>query len=202
MTGSSSLGRRWCRAGLHTRSRRAGGASSYALVEPLGPRGAELTRSAQDLCGRDIADLIPIGSEPRADPTSLVAYTDRLVAALTPQPTDRALSPHVIAALEYLDGALQQRPRLDEAARAAHISPSRLTHLFSDQVGIPFRRFVVWLRLQRAAEFAWSAQTLTEAAITAGFSDMAHFSRVCRSTFGVSPSALLQMKPILAPWPV
>ncbi len=39
-------------------------------------------------------------------------------------------------------------------------------------------------------------------AVAAGFSDMAHLSRVCWSMSGVSPSALLQMQPVVASWPV
>jgi AraC-like DNA-binding protein len=176
----------------------------YALVEPHGASGVALAQRAQELRGLDLAELVSLGTEPAGDQVSLEEYADELIGSLTPgSPYPyRPLSPYVVAALEYLDGALQGRPRLGEAARAAHISPSRLTHLFSQQVGIPFRRFVVWLRLRRAAEHAWSSQTLTEAAVAAGFSDMAHLSRVCRSMFGVSPSALLQMQPVMASWPV
>ena len=76
----------------------------------------------------------------------------------------------------------------------ANISRSRLTHLFSAEVGVPFRRFVLWLRLRRAADETAGAATLTEAAVAAGFSDMSHLSRVCCDTFGVSPSAVLGME--------
>jgi len=175
----------------------------YALVEPHGASGAALAQCAQELRGVDLAEQISVGTEPAGDQVSLEAYADELIGSLTPgSACCPALSPYVVAALEYLDGALQGRPRLEEAAHAAQISPSRLSHLFSEQVGIPFRRFVVWLRLRRAAEHAWSSETLTEAAVAAGFSDMAHVSRVCRSMFGVSPSVLLQMQPVVASWPV
>ena len=174
----------------------------YALVEPHGPRGALLAQCAHQLRGLDLAELISLESEPAGDQVALEAYADRLIGSLSPGLPHRPLSPYVVAALEYLECALQGRPRLVEAARAAQISPSRLTHLFSEQVGIPFRRFVVWLRLRRAAEHAWSDETLTEAAVAAGFSDMAHLSRVCRSMFGVSPSAMRLMQPVAASWPV
>jgi AraC-like DNA-binding protein len=184
----------------------------YALVEPLGNRGTGLARRARELLGRDLADLIPLATEPAPERYSLVSYADRLVCSLTADrlvcslTADRLvcsltapcltppLSPHVISALAYLDSGLHGRPRLDEAARAACISPSRLTHLFSQQVGIPFRRFVLWLRLRRAAEHAWAGSSLTEAAIAAGFSDLPHLTRVCKSTFGVTPAAILQMR--------
>jgi AraC-like DNA-binding protein len=119
---------------------------------------------------------------------------------LAPRPPASPLSEPVISALAYLDETLDDPPRLVQAARAAHISPSRLTHLFTEQVGIPFRRFVLWLRLRRAAEYVWRTRSLTEAAHAAGFSDLAHFSRVCRATFGVAPTGLLAMAPITASW--
>ncbi len=105
------------------------------------------------------------------------------------RPPAPSLSEPVIDALAYLDASLDHSPRLVQAARAANISPSRLTQLFSAQVGIPFRRFVLWLRLRRGAEHVWESRSLTEAAHAAGFSDLAHFSRVCRATFGVAPRA-------------
>jgi AraC-like DNA-binding protein len=175
----------------------------YALVEPLGSRGTGLAQRARELLGRDLADLIPIATEPAPEPHALVSYADRLICSLRAPCLMGPLSPHVISALAYLDAGLQGRPRLDDAARAACISPSRLTHLFSQQVGIPFRRFVLWLRLRRAAEHAWAGSSLTEAAIAAGFSDLPHLTRVCRSTFGVTPAAILQMRLVPEPhgWP-
>jgi AraC-like DNA-binding protein len=175
----------------------------YALVEPLGSRGTGLAQRARELLGRDLADLIPIATEPAPEPHSLVGYADRLIGSLTAPCLTPPLSPHVISALAYLDRALQDRPRLDEAAHAACISPSRLTHLFSAQVGIPFRRFVLWLRLRRASEYAWAGSSLTQAALAAGFSDLPHLTRVCKSTFGVTPAAISQMRLIAEPegWP-
>ncbi len=175
----------------------------YALVEPLGNRGTGLAQRARELLGRDLADLVPIATQPAPDADSLVSYADTLICLLTAPCTTPPLSPHVIAALAYLDSGLHGRPRLDDAARAACVSPSRLTHLFSEQVGIPFRRFVLWLRLRQAAEYAWAGSSLTEAALAAGFSDLAHLSRVCKSTFGVNPTAITQMRLVPEPesWP-
>jgi AraC-like DNA-binding protein len=173
----------------------------YALVEPHSAIGFSLTQRTTQVTGRDLADILPIGDAPTAETDALIDYTHRMLDLLAPRPPASPLSPPVINALAYLDGALDHSPRLAHAARAAHISPSRLTHLFSEQVGIPFRRFVLWLRLRRAAEHAWRTQSLTEAAHAAGFSDLAHFSRVCRATFGVAPTGLQAMGRISASWP-
>jgi AraC-like DNA-binding protein len=172
----------------------------YALIEPHSTIGFALTQSTQ-VTGRDLADILPIGDAPAAEADALINYTHRMLDLLAPRPSASPLSEPVINALAYLDAALDHPPRLAQAARAAHISPSRLTHLFSEQVGIPFRRFVLWLRLRRAAEHVGRTGSLTEAAHAAGFSDLAHFSRVCRATFGVAPTGLLAMAPISASWP-
>jgi AraC-like DNA-binding protein len=173
----------------------------YGLIEPHGTVGHALSRRAEQLAGRDLADILPIGQAPPAEREALVDYTARMLEPLAPRSPAPPLSEPVISALAYLEGASEEPPRLAQAARAAHISPSRLTHLFSAQVGIPFRRFALWLRLRRAAEQVWQTGSLTEAAHAAGFSDLAHFSRVCRATFGVTPTGLRAMAPISASWP-
>lgn len=172
----------------------------YGLIEPHSTIGCSLTHRAAQVAGCDLADILPLGDAPAAEADALIDYTHRMIDLLAPTPPASPLSEPVVSALAYLDETLDDPPRLTQAARAAHISPSRLTHLFSEQVGIPFRRFVLWLRLRRAAEYVWRTRSLTEAAHAAGFSDLAHFSRVCRATFGVAPTGLLAMAPITASW--
>lgn len=92
-------------------------------------------------------------------------------------------------------------PSLVQAAAEAHISPSRLTHLFTGEVGIPFRRYGLWVRLRRAAEHVAGGTNLTRAAVAAGFSDSAHLSRAFKTNFGLSPSALFGMKLYRGAWP-
>ncbi|MEU3273107.1 AraC family transcriptional regulator [Saccharomonospora sp. NPDC006951] len=166
---------------------------ALVLIEPSGDG---IARRAAELAGRELA----VSSEtPPERPELIPAFTDRLlrIARLSPgRSAGRPLSPPVAAAVDYLDLALRgrRRPSLREAARAAHLSESRLTHVFSAEVGLPFRRFVLWLRLRHAARALAEVDTLTEAAVVAGFSDLAHFSRVCRETFGVNPSAVTRME--------
>jgi AraC-like DNA-binding protein len=74
------------------------------------------------------------------------------------------------------------------AAAAAGLSPSRFQHLFTQQAGVPFRRYRGWQRLRMAIRTAATGGNLTTAAHSAGFADQAHFSRAFRSTFGAPPS--------------
>jgi AraC-like DNA-binding protein len=70
------------------------------------------------------------------------------------------------------------------------LSPTRLVHLFKEQTGVPIRRFRQWNRMKSVVEFVAAGQTLTAAALNAGFSDSAHLSRAFRNMFGIKPSFL------------
>lgn len=74
------------------------------------------------------------------------------------------------------------------AANAAGLSTSRFQHLFTAEVGVPFRRYRGWQRLRAAIRTAAGGSNLTTAAHAAGFADQAHFSRAFRRTFGAPPS--------------
>lgn len=95
-----------------------------------------------------------------------------------------------------VDAALLRLPSLvDEGtvdvvmlAEEVGISVSRLTHVFSNEIGVPIRSYARWLRLVTAVEHLGRGRSITEAAHDAGFADAAHFTRTFRSMFGLSPS--------------
>lgn len=74
----------------------------------------------------------------------------------------------------------------------ARLSPSRFAHLFTASMGLPVRRYVLWLRLQRAVAALQSGQSVTDAAYTAGFADTAHLSRTFRRMLGCPPRELVR----------
>ncbi len=99
--------------------------------------------------------------------------------------------PGVVAALELLPAVIPQGTvRTGDLAHRVGLSTSRLTHLFSRQVGLPLRRYVLWRRLIAAVGEVAAGADLTTAAYAAGFSDSAHLTRTCREIFGLAPSAL------------
>ena len=113
--------------------------------------------------------------------------------------TPNALDPRISDLL----GTLHERPDLPFAGKilAARVglSESRMQHLFKEQVGIPIRRYVLWMRLRNVIELAVMDSSLTEAAHASGFADLAHFSRTFRAMFGIKPSALLAGRDGLVP---
>ena len=98
--------------------------------------------------------------------------------------------PAIKKLLRLLPDALEGDVRLSTLAPRVGLSAGRLSHLFGQEVGLPLRPYVLWLRLQRAAFHFQRGATLTEAAHAAGFTDSAHLSHAFRRTFGLTPSEI------------
>lgn len=106
---------------------------------------------------------------------------------LTPKPLDRRIA----AALAILETVLSEGPMpLKRAAGETGLSSERFRHLFKEEVGLSFRRFLLWRRLRLAAEHLLGGCEATAAAHAAGFADAAHLARTLKSTFGITASQL------------
>lgn len=117
---------------------------------------------------------------------------DQVLDTLTDAGThdELPLHPALRQAVAVLPTMLDHSVHLGQLAAAVGISASRLGHLFSDELGLPFRPYVRWARLQRAIDHARNGGTLTDAAHAAGFADSAHLTRVSHEMFGLAPSLL------------
>jgi AraC-like DNA-binding protein len=94
----------------------------------------------------------------------------------------------VVAGLYARSGDL--RP-VAQVAGAVGLSASRFQHLFTQQVGVPFRRYRAWHRMRSAIREIVNGSTFTRAAHAVGFSDQAHFAHDFRRTFGAPASRSL-----------
>jgi AraC family transcriptional regulator of arabinose operon len=100
------------------------------------------------------------------------------------------LDPRIVAALHVVTGDLSADHDIDALATAAGLSPSRFTHLFREQVGVPIGRAIRTLRLQEAALLlAYGGASVATVAEEVGFSTLYYFSRAFRRAYGVSPRA-------------
>ena len=82
-------------------------------------------------------------------------------------------------------------PVAQVAGSAAGLSASRFQHLFTQEVGVPFRRYRAWQRMRAAIREIVTGSNFTTAAHAAGFSDQAHFAHDFRRTFGAPASRSL-----------
>lgn len=104
----------------------------------------------------------------------------------------RRLDNRVTTVLDAIRSSDDLRISLDRAAAMAFLSPSRFAHLFRDQVGLPFSRYMLWRKLTRAMVAITSERTIAAAAHAADFADAAHLTRTFYQMFGMAPSVLMQ----------
>lgn len=120
----------------------------------------------------------------------LRALGREIMAMLPAAPAPLLPDRRVLAMIAYAAERLGDAISLPAAAAHVHLSPSRARHLFAAQTGLPFKTYVLWLRIERAVALYAEGRSLTEAAHEAGFADSAHFSRTFRRTFGLPAAAL------------
>lgn len=107
-----------------------------------------------------------------------------------PEPR-RVVDERVQKAIEHIRDMPTAKLSLEQAAASVFLSPSRFLHLWTEHVGLPFRRYLLWRRLTRALLLVGRGSSLTDAAHATGFSDSAHLTRTCQQMFGMPPSALI-----------
>ncbi|MBD2837996.1 helix-turn-helix transcriptional regulator [Pseudomonas sp. JM0905a] len=137
-------------------------------------------------------DVVAVYAEPLAfSPATLrqmladaPADLEALAGLLLAAPRQR-LDLRIAKALATVDALLEEKVSAAALAQRACLSLSQLERLFSDQVGLSVRRLVLWRRLRLALRLALEGESLTRAALDAGFADAAHFSRTMRATFGI-----------------
>jgi AraC family transcriptional regulator len=117
----------------------------------------------------------------------------RCVRSLSPgAPPARRLDERVTTVLAAIQASDDLRMSIDDAAALAFLSSSRFAHLFKQQVGLPFRRYMLWRKLTRAMVGIGKERTIAAAAHAADFADAAHLTRTFYQMFGIPPSAMLR----------
>lgn len=101
--------------------------------------------------------------------------------------------PRVEAVVALIRERITENLSVEQLAGAVNLSVSRLVELFREQIGVPIRRYRQWHRLFVTVTGVERGETLTNAAIAAGFTDSAHFSHTFRMTLGMTPSDILAM---------
>lgn len=128
----------------------------------------------------------------RNEPDSQLAqFAKGAICRIAGNPGDAPASdPRITAALAWMRSRLALPMRLDEVAKAVHLSPGRFRHLFVAQTGTSFRAWLLWARAEHAIAAATRGMSWSDAAMEAGFADAAHFTRTCRRVFGIAPTML------------
>lgn len=117
---------------------------------------------------------------------------DLLQTVFQTKKSETAFDPRIERALEILRNAPDNLISAETVAGEIALSPSRFAHLFRAEVGLPVRRYLMWMRLRNAVRMLGGGDSLTTVAHAAGFADSAHLTRTFKRMFGIAPSDIFQ----------
>ena len=110
----------------------------------------------------------------------------KLVSLLSEQ--GKSTSNYVDMALNYMNSEYASGITIQQVADSIGINRKYFCSLFSKQVGISPSEYLIHLRLNKAAELMTTYnQSPTIAAMSVGYNDIYHFSKIFKKHFGVSP---------------
>jgi AraC family transcriptional regulator, arabinose operon regulatory protein len=129
------------------------------------------------------------GVSPRATDFALNALERALLWLDAASPGPQQLDERIHEAISFIARNLAGRLTVRAIADAVALSPSRLSHLFTEQVGTSPARFVELRRIERAqALLASSSLPVGAIAEATGFSSQFYFATRFRALAGMSPS--------------
>lgn len=98
------------------------------------------------------------------------------------------MDPRIFRVLALLDTPTGVLSPVSDIAAGVNLSPSRLRHLFREQVATSLGCYVRARRLRLAEELLRSTfMSVKEIAAATGFADQSHFVRTFHGTYAVSP---------------
>jgi AraC-like DNA-binding protein len=102
------------------------------------------------------------------------------------------LDQRITSVLQTIRSSDDLRISLETSAASVFLSPGRFAHLFKQQVGLPFRRYMLWRKLTRAMLAIGREGSIAGAAQAADFADAAHLTRTFWQMFGTPPSVMMR----------
>ncbi|MEM9288629.1 MAG: AraC family transcriptional regulator [Pseudomonadota bacterium] len=112
----------------------------------------------------------------------IVARTQRFLGA--PPAQDKRMT----AIIDYISRQPPEDYCFADLMDMARLSAGRLSHLFTEQIGLSLRSFLIWRKTKEAIALFPTSETLTTIAHASGFADSAHFCRTFQKSLGLPPS--------------
>jgi AraC-like DNA-binding protein len=170
--GPTVRGQRLC-AGLVSRSQR-----SLSLGRVLRLELADDDEAGQHLATESIAEAMTV---------------EMIRTAPSARAHAGARDARVTAALDRMHSSFEEPLTVDDLARTAGMSRFHFSRLFREEVGKAPYRYLLEVRLARAAELLRRGRhSVTEAALSVGFRDFSRFSKMFRALHGCRPGDLVR----------
>ncbi|HAA16268.1 MAG TPA: hypothetical protein DCE41_33025, partial [Cytophagales bacterium] len=136
-----------------------------------------------------------------ADRTEGPALLQAISAQLSARSLGDAYEPRVRTVVRYLGThTLDYEHMLETLSELVHLSSSRISHLFKQEVGISLKKYLLWCRLRATIQqHLHSSQDLLASLFQSGFHDQPHFSKAFKSMLGVNPSFAYNSRTVQGP---
>lgn len=161
------------------------------LVNTLPPSGFRpVYRGLMDAVNAELMALY----EGRADVDQTLAVSAHIHKLLAPGSAVGSAKPSAaeLTALIRSDPAISLR----QLAERNGVSYTRMSRVFTQNVGLSFREYKNWLKHLSVVRLMDTGMSLTEVAQEAGFADLAQFTRIYKRWYGNPPSYVRQQKNI------
>ena len=99
--------------------------------------------------------------------------------------SEKQLDERITEFLSMLENCSCTDHSIDHFAEELHLSSSRLSHLFSEQVGITLKDYLLLHQLERVFQDILSGRKITDAAMDAGFDSPSHFASTVKRLMGL-----------------
>ncbi|MGK0248430.1 MAG: AraC-like DNA-binding protein [Oleispira sp.] len=109
----------------------------------------------------------------------------------------REFDERIIEVIKQIKITVSENISLKKFAEDVYLSESRLEKLFKDQIGIPITKYRLKYRVYIGIIHLALGQSITNAALAAGFASSSHFSKSFRAINGIPPSATFLKPPYL-----
>ncbi|PPA02313.1 AraC family transcriptional regulator [Pseudomonas sp. MWU12-2312b] len=155
-----------------------------APLNAMGPVDApwfveRVRRSVQELCVQALSPSV--GSH----------EFDRMFfdQPLVPRPVDH----RIVEVISGIKRSPSEQSCAVACASAVHLSCTRFRHLFTQELGVPFRSFRAWKRARSLLHYLNMDSQLTNIALDIGYPDSSYFSHSIRQMYGLSPKDMLTL---------
>ena len=101
---------------------------------------------------------------------------------------ENVISIHIRKCIDYIYENLQEKLTVRSVAEYLKIDPTYLSKLFSKEVGVSFREFIINARVGAAKNMlAYSDFTISEISLSLGFSSQSAFTDIFKRSTGMTP---------------
>jgi AraC family transcriptional regulator len=164
--------------------------ASLRLIAGLATRASKIAR-----IGRLLVEEAEAGEE------GAIAASEHLGEALAvealraapsePRGTSKPRDPRIRLAIDHLESACHEPLSIDALAKIAGMSRFHFSRRFREEIGASPYRYLISARVRRAAQLLKGGRcSVTEAAFTAGFTDLGRFASAFRRELGCAPSEM------------